>query len=96
MPDLSSYQLDPSILPTIERVDGELPPPPYVSSAMIVDATLKCDGPEIALPPSDFMEKTRTRWHEYGLPALPRRDRLERLAEHHGADGVWFTLPQEA
>ncbi len=92
-----AYQLDPSILAGLRRGPrGDVPPPPYDSSTMIVDATLRGDVPEISLPPEAEMMEARRRWPSYGLPAPPPRDRLLRLLRHHARPGDTFVLPAAA
>ena len=39
-------------------------------STILVDATLKCAAPPLALPAREFMERARAIWQELGLPSL--------------------------
>jgi len=39
-------------------------------STMLVDATLKCDFPPVALPKQEYMERAKEIWEELGLPSL--------------------------
>jgi 4-hydroxy-3-polyprenylbenzoate decarboxylase len=93
--DISTYMLDPSIYAGISPVAGDNAVPPFTSSMAIIDATLKCDIPEIALPGESFMWKTMERWLDYGLPELPRRERVNRLLKYHSEKGVHFKLPKD-
>jgi UbiD family decarboxylase len=91
--DIRTYQLDPSVLARITANDGEKHAPPYLSSMMVIDATLKCDTPEISLPGKSLMVKALERWSELGLPKLSARERIDRLLKYHTQDGVRFTPP---
>ncbi len=91
--DLQSYQLDPSILASLATSGQEGEPPPYSSSMMIIDATLKCDTPEISLPGNSYMVGVLKRWDEFGLPRPAVRNRLKRLLQNHSDSGVNFRLP---
>lgn len=92
--NIQTYQLDPSILARMVENEPEKQAPPYLSSMTIIDATLKCDTPEIALPGKSFMVRTLERWPELGLPALSERKRVHRLLKFHSPEGIHFTLPQ--
>jgi len=35
---------------------------------MLIDATMKFDYPDVAIPAPEFMEKVRNDWAKYGLP----------------------------
>ena len=92
LPDVTSYQLDPSVLAGLDTGLEDIPPPPYSSSMMIIDATVKCDTPEISLPSASYMADTRKRWDQYGLPSLPVRQRLNQLLHYHAGGGDRFHL----
>ncbi len=84
----NTFQLDPSVLARFHATGKEPSPPPYKSSLAIVDATLKCKVPAIALPAWSQMEHVLKRWDELELdPILPRK-RLVRLLQAHSADEV--------
>jgi len=85
--DVETFQLDPSVLAGLSAQGEEVAPPPYSSSMMVIDATVKCDTPEISLPPKGPMDAARDRWDDYGLPPLGPRDRLVRLLSHHATAG---------
>jgi hypothetical protein len=64
--------------------DGnELKSPPYPSSIAIVNATVKCEVPEISLPGRSVMYQALNNWSATGLPAITPRPRLERLLKTH-------------
>jgi UbiD family decarboxylase len=88
-----TWQADPSVLAAAGEGVSHLPPPPYQSSMMIVDATLRSRTPQISLPPRAQMEQALERWPRYGLPPLPPRPRLLRLLAHHADPGDEFALP---
>ncbi len=90
--DLPCYLEDPSVIARNREAQAEKGHPPYVSSVMIIDATLKCDCPEIALPGPAYMAAVRKRWHELGLPEPQPRLRLERLLKYHTERGAEFKL----
>lgn len=88
--DTATYQPDPSVLATADR---ERQSPPYSSSMAVIDATLKCDGPEISLPGKSYMLRALGRLAELGLP-LPRgQGRLNRLLSHHSENELHFRVP---
>ncbi len=90
--DMQTYQLDPAILAALQRQHHAANKPPYTSCMTIIDATLKCDTPEVSLPGRSHMTKAFERWQEYGLPKLKKRQRLERLLEKHSDEGIQFNL----
>ena len=90
--DVPCYLEDPSVIARDGGTQGEKGRPPYVSSMMIIDATLKCDCPEISLPAPSYMAAVRKRWHELGLPEPQPRPRLERLLKYHTERGAEFKL----
>jgi UbiD family decarboxylase len=75
IPNTRTFQYDPSTLARAGRSDT----PPYESSMMIVNATVKSEVPEASLPAATFMEKAVAIWETYGLPALTSRGRLQIL-----------------
>ena len=90
--DVPCYLEDPSVIARDGGTQAEKGRPPYVSSMMIIDATLKCDCPEISLPAPSYMAGVRKRWPELGLPEPQPRPRLERLLKHHTESGAEFKL----
>lgn len=94
-PNVTTYQLDPSTLTALKTDWDNIPPPPYSSSMTIIDATLKCDTPEVSLPSETYMSQVRDHWSRYGLPPLSPRRRLSRLLQHHaGTAADRFVLPR--
>lgn len=81
--DFPTFQYDPSTLSRASRDGKQLGPPPYPSSVAIVNATVKCEVPEISLPGRSAMFKALENWNETGLPPLTPRKRLERLLRTH-------------
>lgn len=43
---------------------------PHVESTMLIDATLKCNFPPVALPSKEYMDQAKIIWEELGLPGL--------------------------
>lgn len=86
--NVKTFQLDPSIF----AANGGVMPaaPPYDSSMVVVNATLKCRVPEISLPARSYMEHVLTRWGEWGLPPVAPRERVTRLLETHSDDALYF------
>lgn len=81
--DFPTFQYDPSTLSRAARDGKQLGAPPYPSSVAIVNATVKCEVPEISLPGRSAMFKALENWNETGLPPLTPRKRLERLLRTH-------------
>lgn len=91
--DVPSYQLDPAVLAGMTPNERESGAPPFSSSMMIIDATLKCDTPEISLPGKSWMARARERWSEFELPELIESERLRRLLEYHSDEDLHYRLP---
>lgn len=89
--DFPTFQYDPSTLSRAVKDGKELGAPPYPSSVAIVNATVKCEVPEISLPTSSVMFKALEHWGETGLPPITPRKRLERLLKTH-ADSVPISI----
>jgi 3-polyprenyl-4-hydroxybenzoate decarboxylase len=84
-----TFQCDPSIL--ARAADGEgMGAPPYASSMVIVDATVKCKVPEISLPSRSLMQRVLDDWAATGLPSITTRKRLERLLATHSDAALEF------
>ena len=93
--NVSIYQYDPSTLARAKSEGKELGSPPYKSSMAIVDATLKCTVPEVALPGRSLMQRVLDRWGEIGLPPIFPRKRVRRLLETHSESNLHFVSPPE-
>jgi hypothetical protein len=78
--------------PAMQGGTAGRPAPPYPSSMLVMDARLKGDCAEIALPGRTTMERTLERWPEFGLPELTERRRLTRLLQHHSERGMSFEV----
>ena len=85
--DFPTFQYDPSTLSRAAKDGKELNAPPYPSSVAIVNATVKCDVPEISLPGRSVMSEALQHWGETGLPPITPRKRLERLLNTHSDSG---------
>jgi 2,5-furandicarboxylate decarboxylase 1 len=81
--DFPTFQYDPSTLSRAAKDGKKLGSPPYPSSIAIVNATVKCDVPEISLPGRSVMLKALGNWSETGLPPITPRRRLEILLNTH-------------
>jgi 2,5-furandicarboxylate decarboxylase 1 len=81
--DFPTFQYDPSTLSRAAKDGKKLGSPPYPSSIAIVNATVKCDVPEISLPGRSVMLKALGNWSETGLPLITPRRRLEILLNTH-------------
>ncbi len=90
--DTSTFQYDPASLSRAEAEGREMHSPPFRSSMAIIDATLKCIVPEVALPGGALMRKVLERWDEIGLPGIRPRGRLQRLLDNHSEKDVEFPL----
>ena len=84
---IQTFQLDPAVMARAEALGEPLTTPPYRTSMAIIDATVKCSVPALALPEADAMAKTLGRWAEWGLPPIRPRERLQRLvrSQQNGA-----------
>lgn len=67
---------------------------PALGSKLIVDATVKADCMEIALPSRSLMQRARDAWAATGLPRVAGVARLERLLQSHGEAGIAYPLPR--
>lgn len=85
--DFPTFQYDPSTLSRAAKDGKQLGAPPYPSSVAIINATVKCDVPEISLPGRSAMFKALENWSETGLPPIAPRKRLERLLRTHSDSG---------
>lgn len=81
--DFPTFQYDPSTLSRAAKDGKELEGPPYPSSVAIINATVKCDVPEISIPPRSMMNEALKHWPETGLPPIRPRSRLVRLLDTH-------------
>jgi len=93
--DVTSFQLDPSLLARAATEGQEICSPPYKSSMAIIDATLKCTVPEISLPGRCLMRKALDRWEELGLPSINPRKRTQQLLETHSETDLVFSQARE-
>lgn len=81
--DFPTFQCDPSTMARAEKEGKKLGAPPFPSSVAIVDATVKCEVPEISIPGRSPMHAALKNWAETGLPPITPRRRLERLLQTH-------------
>ncbi len=81
--DFPTFQYDPSTIARATKEGKALGVPPFLSSIAIINATVKCDVPEISLPGRSVMYKALESWKETGLPPITPRKRLETLLEKH-------------
>jgi 2,5-furandicarboxylate decarboxylase 1 len=81
--DFPTFQYDPSTLSRAAKEGKELGSPPYPSSIAIVNATIKCEVPEISLPGRSIMHRALEGWSATGLPPIVPRKRLETLLNTH-------------
>jgi len=81
--DFPTFQYDPSTLSRAAKQGKELGSPPFASSIAIVDATVKCEVPEISLPGRSIMHKALEQWGQTKLPPMVPRKRLEVLLNTH-------------
>ena len=59
--------------------------------SLLIDATLKCDMPPLALPKKQYMEEAKALWERLGLPPIHAQ------SPWHGYDmGDWFEAWDEA
>jgi len=89
----ATFQPDPAVLRRAATDGRALAGAPYECSLCVVDATVKCDVPEVALPGAARMQAARDRWHETGLPPLRPRPRLSRLLARHSESDLWRRRP---
>jgi UbiD family decarboxylase len=84
--DTQAFQYDASVLARAARDGAPLGEPPYRSSIAIVDATVKCAVPEVALPAPTALAAALARWSEFGLPPITPRERLRRLSDRSDSE----------
>lgn len=84
--DATAFQYDPAVLARATRDGLPLGDPPYRSSIAVVDATVKCAVPDVALPARSAMAAALACWSELGLPPVTPRERLRRLLERHDGE----------
>jgi 2,5-furandicarboxylate decarboxylase 1 len=94
--DFPTFQYDPSTISRAAKEGKELGSPPYPSSIAIVNATVKCEIPEISLPGKSVMHTALDNWKETGLPAITPRKRLETLLNTHSDSSAETEVPAEA
>jgi len=93
--DFPTFQYDPSTISRAAKDGKQLASPPFPSSVAIVNATVKCQVPEISLPGRSVMYKVLDSWSETGLPATTPRERLRRLLETHADASIDKHSPSE-
>lgn len=86
--DVTTWQLDPSVHARAAADGVALQGAPYKSSLAVVDATIKSQTPALSLPRREEMDAVARRWHDFGLPPLKRRRRLERLLGQESRRGA--------
>jgi len=83
MDDVSTFQLDPSIILRAETDGLDIGAPPYRSSLAVINATVRCGVPEVSLPGKALMLRAEDGWHDTGLPPLATPSRLKTILENH-------------
>ncbi len=92
-PDVPLFQRDPAAHAAaaeaeVKAADG------FRGSKMLIDATLRVDGPAVALPAPAAMAEAREAWAQTGLPPLRGAARIQRLLDHHDEGGIEYRLPR--